>query len=321
MERRRFVRLGAGVWVLRAAPVAAEATPSIRLGTGAVEEFALPYYALQRGFFRDAGLTVDLQIYTGGGLITQAVVTGALDVGITNSGSMAAAHVRGLPIYLLASDGLYTQRQPGAYLIAAPSARAETAADLGGKTIGITTLRDLVQAATMAWIEKRGGNAQGVHWFELGSAVMGSAIASGRIDAAVIFEPQYTAIRDQVALIGLPYDSVNDGKPFQTSGAIANKTWVDANPEPAARVTQALQHAAAWANANPIEAGALLAQLTKMTPATIASFPRVTLATKNDPGVIQPVIDVMARYGFIPHGFPATELTAPQTTSGELAPR
>ena len=48
-----------------------------------------------------------------------------------------------------------------------------------------------------------------------------------------------------------------------------------------------------------------------MDATTIASYPRIPYATKYDPGLIQPVIDVMAKYGFIPKPFAAAELRAP----------
>ena len=46
-------------------------------------------------------------------------------------------------------------------------------------------------------------------------------------------------------------------------------------------------------------------------PAAINSYPRVPYATKFDPGLIQPVIDVMVRYGFLPKPFLATDMRAP----------
>jgi NitT/TauT family transport system substrate-binding protein len=292
-------------------PARAATAPAIRASTGAVEEFALPYYAAQKGFFRDAGLTVDLTVIAGGGLVTQAVIGGALDFGITNSGSMSSAHVRGLPVYLLSPGGLYSTTSPIAHLVVAKNSPINDAAGLNGKTIGVSTLNDMVQAAAMLWLDKHGGDSRAAKWFEVKSAEMAAAVAVGRLDAAIMVEPGYTGAKDQLKLIGLPYEAVNNGKPFQTTGVIANKAWVEQNPGLARRVTQVMLRVADWANAHPAEEETLLAQLTKIDAAAIASYPRIPYATKYDSGLIQPVIDVIARYGFIPKSFPAAELRAP----------
>jgi ABC-type nitrate/sulfonate/bicarbonate transport system substrate-binding protein len=82
-----------------ALPARGQAATKIRVTTGGVEEFALPFYALQKGFFRAAGLDVELQMRVGGDIITQALAAGAIDLAVTNSGSMTSAHVRGSPLY------------------------------------------------------------------------------------------------------------------------------------------------------------------------------------------------------------------------------
>jgi NitT/TauT family transport system substrate-binding protein len=148
MKRSHFVALSAATVAAQARPARA-AGNTIRLGSSPVEEWAIPYYAAQKGFFRDAGLDVEVSNFPGGGFVTQAVLGGALDVGLTNSGSMAAAHVRGLPLYLLASGPIYTVKAPIAHLIVAKNSPINDAAGLGGKTVGVTTLNDMVQAAAM----------------------------------------------------------------------------------------------------------------------------------------------------------------------------
>lgn len=311
MKRSSFVALGA-LASLRAMPAAAQTPPvKIRAATGAVEEFALPYYAQEKGFFRDAGLNVDLTFITGGGAITQALAAGAVDLAVTNSGSLSSAHSRGLPVYLLTPCSVYSQVQPSAHLIVPKTSTIRTAKDLSGKTIGVTTLRDMIQAAVMCWIDQHNGNSKEAKWFELPSAEMAPALLAGRLDAVAIVEPFYTQIAEKFTNIGLPYESINGGKPFQTTGAIGYKPWVDANRDATRRFTQALLKTADWANKNPNEVTPLLGQLTKVDPAALAAYHRIAYATNSDPRLIQPVVDAVAKYGFIAHSFPATEMTPP----------
>lgn len=312
MTRAQWIASAGAAGVVGAVrPASAADGPTIRLSTGAVEEFAEPYYAVQKGFFKDAGLNVDLSMLPGGGLVTQAVIGAALDAGVTNSGSMSSAHARGLPIYWLCAGGVYSPTSPIAHMVVAKNSPIANAAGLSGKIIGVTTLNDMVQATGMLWLDKHGGDSRAAKWYEIKAAEMAAAIQTGRIDAAIVVEPTYSSAKDGFKLLGLPYEAVNNGKPFQTAGLIGNKAWVDANPEPARKLVQVILHTADWANHNPGEEVALLAKLTSIDPAAIDSYPRIPYATRLDPGLVQPVIDVMARYGMLPRAFPASELRAP----------
>ncbi|HEX3866664.1 MAG TPA: ABC transporter substrate-binding protein, partial [Gemmatimonadaceae bacterium] len=296
---------------LRALPAGAQTPVKIKAATGAVEEFALPYYAAQKGFFRDAGLDVDLTLIVGGGAITQALAAGAVDLAVTNSGSLASAHARGLPIYLLTPCSVFSEVQPIAHVLVPKNSAIRSAKDLAGKTIGVTTLRDMIQAAVMCWIDQHGGSAKEAKWYEIPSGEMAPALTTGRLDAVAIVEPFYTQLADKFTAIGLPYENMNGGKPFQTTGAIGYKPWVDANKDATRRFAQALLKTADWANKNSAEVTALLGQLTKVDPAVLAAYHRVTYSTSSDPRLMQPVVDAVAKYGFIPHSFPVSEMTLP----------
>ena len=99
MNRRLAVAaLGAGL-AGPALPARAQGMPIVRGAIGGlVESFALPYYAKQRGFFLEQNLDVELTQVQGAQTILPAIVAGQVDFGVTNTGAMAAAHVRGVGI-------------------------------------------------------------------------------------------------------------------------------------------------------------------------------------------------------------------------------
>jgi NitT/TauT family transport system substrate-binding protein len=305
---KRLEMLAGSAAVLAAAPAGAQNPPLIHLGTGLAEEKELPYYAQERGFFKQAGLEVEIEVMSDGGAATAAAVSGALDVAVTNTGSVALAYARGLPLYLVGPGSLYSPATPIAYLVTAPGGPIRTAKDLSGKTIGVTTLRDMIQAAGMAWIDKNGGDAKAAVFFEIPLAEMAAAIERKRIDAAIVVEPRYTDSKATYRVLGTPYDAVAGGKRFMTSATIANKAWADKNPGLASRFTAALRATAQWANKNPSACGDILAKYSKVAPQTIALIPRLTWPETLEAADVQPVIDTTARYGMLPHAFAATDL-------------
>ncbi len=308
MRRSQILGLAGSALAARALPALAQETPAIRLGLVGVEEGAAADYALQRGFYQQAGLNVELTRFPNGATVAQGVVAGALDVGVTNSGSMSLAHERGLPVDLLACLALYTPGSPLSHFVVAKKSEIRSAKDLSGKTVAISALRDMIHVSALAWIDDNGGDSKSVNFIEVPFPQMATAIAAHRVDAATIVEPFYTRSRRDLDQIGLNYRSVNEGRPFQTLGLIGNRAFIEKNTSAARKMVTALHGAARWANGNRYEAARLLAPFTKMEPSVIAAYPRVAFAEVNNAAYVQPVVDLMTRYGVLRKRFEASEL-------------
>src|SRR5579875_3367839 len=263
MMRRSEVLSLAGAAVFSSVlPARAQQSPAIRLGIVAVEEGAALYYAQERGFFRQAGVNVELTKFPNGAAVAQGVIAGALDFGVTNSGSLALGHERGLPIALEACVALFTQASPLCNFVEIPFPQ------------------------------------------------MAAAVLARRVDGATIVEPFYTRSRDELEQIGLNYVAVNDGRPFQTLGLVANTRWLSENGATAVKISEVVHAAARWANRNHDEAAKLLADFTQTDPSVVRAYPRVVFAERNSPEYVQPVIDMMARYGALRRRFAAADVFA-----------
>lgn len=313
MKRSAMLGLTVASVAAAAAPLRAQSVDTIRLGIVGVEEAALPFYAVEKGFFKQNGVNVEATQFTNGGSVTAGIVGGAIDIGVTNSGSISSAHVRNVPTYVIACGALYSPASPIAHLVVGKSLGIKTAKDLSGKTLGVSTLRDMIQATAMEWIDKNGGDYKSVNFTEIPVPQQNAAIAAKRIDGSVMVEPIFTQSKADVQDLGLTYEAVNDKKPFQTLGIVGNKDWTEKNPALAKRVMQSIQAAAKWANnkANYAEAATLLAKFTKIDISVIGAYPRLAFAESNNPGYIQPVIDLMTRYAILPKSYSAVEVFAP----------
>lgn len=311
MKRSEMLVLTGGAIVAQAQPSQAQSTAAIRLGTVGVEEAAVVYYAQEKGFFKQAGLDVTSSTFANGGSVSQALLGGALDIGVTNSGSLSSAHARGLPMVLIQCGALYTQASPIAYLVVGPSTGIKSVKDLGGKTIAVSTLRDMIQASTMSCIDANGGDSKTVSFVELPPAAQSAAIAQGRVHGGVLVEPIYTQNKANLVTLGRVYEAVNKKQPFQTLGVVGNKNWVDNNGALARRISFAIRAAARWANRNHAECNPLLAQYTKISESVIAAYPRIAFAESNSSTLVQPVVDMLNRFGFLPQGFDAASVFAP----------
>lgn len=309
MMRRRNFLYGSATALAGVSRASAQERVTIRLGTAPVESYAMPYFAKDNGFYDKAGLDVQITTLAGGGATLAALVGGSLDVAYTNSGAMSNAHARGVPIYLFFPGGYYTSAQPTTALLVAKNSPLRTAKDLNGKTVALSTLRDLVQISCMKWMDENGGDSSSVKWIEMTTAIMAPALVAGRIDAAIVVEPEITENKDTTRIFAKTYDSV--AKTLMISGCVSTKDWLDHNLDTARRYIAVMRQTAEWANKNHQQFPPILEKYTKIPRDLIAEEKHSVYGSFLDPKVIQPIIDTSAAYKILPAAFPASDLFYP----------
>ena len=305
---RRIVTLLACAALLAPLAAGAQAPPALRVATTPIELGAEVMYAQDQGFFKKAGLSVDVQIMDSGAAIAAAVASGALDVAQGNLVTLATAHERSLPFVVVAPAGLYSSNDPTTSLVVAKSSPIKNAKDLENKTIAINGLRNITQIGASAWIDQNGGDYTKVRFIEMPFPQMGAALEAGRVDAAVIAEPELsTALAGGARVIAQPYTSI--AKQFLIGGWFANSAWAKAHPAELKRFVGAIVEAGKWANGHRAESAKILEKYTKIRVSP--AMKRTIYAERLSPGEIQPLIDAAAKYHSLKSAFPAAELIAP----------
>ena len=309
MNRAAALQVAWGGLALATAPQTALAAdvPIIRIGGGSNDNMGEPYYVREGGFTKRHDLDVQITELGSGGALTAAVAAGALDVTITNIASISAAHIRKLPVTVIAGGALWSaDASPTTAILVLKESAIRGPADLAGKTIALSTLRDLQQAAIMAWLEKHGVAPASVNFTELPNGAQLEALKAKRVDATMTSTPWMNAGLADARILATPYEVL--GRRLLLTAWIANNGWLEANKAVAARLVAAIRETAQWANRNRPATAAILERISKVTPETIATMTRLEFADRLDPRLIQPIIDASARYGFLPQSFPAASL-------------
>ena len=294
-----------------AAPLLARAAlgqeqPPLRLATAPLDVSAEPYYALEMGFFRRAGLSnVTLQTIPTGAAMASAVAGGAIDIAISNIVSIAQAHQRSIPFTLIAPAGLYSSAAPTSMLMVANNSPLRTAGDLNGKTLGASGLRGIAQFAPMAWIDQHGGSSASVKFVEMTSPEMLTAIPAGRVDGGLIIEPFIAEALKTMRAFANVFDAVAPS--FLISAHFANLDWAKAHVDVIRRYQRAIAETAAWANKNRPQTAGILIKVAHLKEDVVHAMTRIVYAERLTPALVQPVIDVTAKYTGAPT-FKAEEL-------------
>jgi NitT/TauT family transport system substrate-binding protein len=291
----------------------AQTMPHVRVAALAIDVGALSYFAQQQGFFKKHGLDVEIITGTNGAAIAAAVVGGAIDIGDSNTTSIATGHERGVPFVLIAPSGAYSSKAPTGALLVAKNSPIKGPKDMAGKTIGVSGLRNISEVAPRAWLDKSGVSSDTVKFVEIPFSAMPAALTAGRVDGVMAEEPLMTAIlqSDAGRVLSNVYDAI--APTWVEGGYFCTIDYAKAHPDIIKQFTDAMAEAAVWANANHATTAIMLADYAK-TPLN-PNVQRMYYPERLRASELQPLIDASAKYGLLKTAFPAKDIIAPGVPS------
>jgi NitT/TauT family transport system substrate-binding protein len=307
------VLLAAGIVSTSGRSAFAQTVQTLHVAVVPSDTAAQMYYAADLGMFTREGVNVQIDGMTSGPAIAAAVASGALDIGFSNFVSLATAHGKGLPFTMVAPANLSIAGAPTVGILSVTKAStAKSGKDLNGKTVAVDGLNTVAMLGVRNWIDATGGESSSVHFVELPFGAMPEALKTGRVDAAsmnLTADPELGSANDALRLLAPVFDTLSPK--FTFSAWFAMRDWVAKNPDLAKKFARVMREAAVWANAHHQESAAILAKYLKQTPAQIEGVTRVVYGTDFSPQMIQPSIDLAAKYGSIKKTFPASEFLNP----------
>ncbi len=309
MKRSAWVAGIGGSLLAAGSPAIVSPQPApvtIRVGGTPIDSAAPLVYAMRTGMFEKAGLKIDLTMMGSGNAVTAAVVGGALDIGLSSLVAIIQAHLRGIPLTVIAPGGLWIGAD-SAGVVVMNASPLRTARDFNGKTISTNSLQSLDTVAMQQWVDQNGGDSKTLKFFELPALTAVTALQQGRVDAAILGTPAYAAAKAgggrTVARI---YDAI--AKQFLLGVYLTTSSYVEKNRSAAQRFSRVIADASTYTRAHPDATIDDIAQLTKLDKDIIARMERSRTGTTISAADIQPVIDASAKYSFIEKGFPAADL-------------
>ena len=285
----------------------AQTLEKVRLIGVPTDDLTPVYYAIKNGLYAKAGLDVEVIAAASGTAATEAVISGAYEMGKGSLIASLIAHLKGLPATIVGNGAIWDVKSPFSMMVVAADSPVKTGADLNGKTLSTAALNDLNELAMTAWIDKTGGDAKSTKWIELPNSAAGAALADHRIEATSLNEPQLSAAlgTGKVRILAPAYSAI--GEHFAFTVYFAQPEWASKHADAVKRWVKVTYDAANYTNAHHAETVAMMADITKIPAAIISKMARVNGATTGDPGLIQPLINAAAKYNNISRAFPAKD--------------
>jgi len=219
--------------------------------------------AEDQGLWDKYGLSATATPFTNGPLQIQALGTGDLDFGYIGPGAFwlpASGQAKIIAINTLGTADRVIA-QPGINSIE----------DLKGKSVGVPegTSGDMI--LTLA-LEAAGMTKDDVEIVPMDAATVVTAFASGQIDAAGIWYPSITTIKEQIPdLVELAKNQDFEDTVQFPNAFVAGNDFVDSDPETVQKVVQVIREANDYRAENPEETIQLTADLIGVDVAQVES--------------------------------------------------
>jgi NitT/TauT family transport system substrate-binding protein len=298
---------GAALIAAQANPLFAQTATKIIVAPLSPPDVVTLYYGQQQGVFAKAGLDLEVTPMQSGSAAMAAVAGGAAQIAYGNILSLCQAHLRGIPLKLIAPGATYNNRFADAKLLIASDSTIKTPKDLAGGTIGVSSLHNLMTVAVAGWLDSIGVDVNGVKYVELSPGSMEAALQAKRVDAIAIYEPFLSdAVARGAKPIGTPYDSI--AKQFMVTGWFTAEPWANAHRPAVLAFASALNRMSRYTNTSYKDLIPLISGFTKIQSETLLkmNFPYTPPTLAEAP--IQPVIEAAAKYHEIAAAFPAKDL-------------
>jgi NitT/TauT family transport system substrate-binding protein len=309
VSRSRALIASAAALALAPRSLRAQTLTKVRLVGVHTDDLTCVYWGIQNGMYQKIGLDIEMVAANSGTAATTAVIAGSYEMGKGSAVASLVAHLRGLPIKIIANGVMWDPKAPTTLAVVAPDSPIKRPRDLNGKTASAAALNDIVTVTIANWVDKDGGDSKTIKWVEIPNSAEAEAIATHRVDCCQLNEPAYTdaVAAGKVRPLGDGLSSSAIASRFVIAVFFANRDFAQKNPELVRGFARVTYEASAYTNTHHAETAQMMSEVTKIPIDVIRRMNRPPSATVGDPALLQPVIDVAAKYGNITQAFPAKD--------------
>lgn len=276
---------------------------AVRVGVLPIDGVAPLYLGREKGFFKEEGLRVVPQTAEGGAALVPAVVSGDMQLAYSNNISLLLAASKGIDLQIVAEGTPISANQRGAPsgIIVRRDSGIRDGQDLEGKTIGVNTLKNVVELLTRAALDTEGVDLSTLRFAEIPFPEMVSAVEAGRVDAAVEIPP-FLAQADAAGLRTVldPFTRAREGlglETLSTATYFTSDQYAERNPEIVDRFARAMNRSLDYAQSHPAELSRIIPTYTEIPPKAVGELDYYFFKSELATASIRAQADLMGKYG------------------------
>ena len=283
-------------------------TTNITVGTSGQLSNVDVHIGMSQGAFVRAGLTVTAQTLTAGSTAIPLLLQGTMQFATVDLATAITATQRGVGVTAVAPNNVGVPGPVGyAGVVAGSGSGITGVGDLEGRSVQVNQLNGTAAVLVKATMKKAGFDPGKVRFVEIPPTQALAALQAGRVDAAVLSEPNVTA----ALAAGMKYIANPEKDTIPNLPAfvfLASKAYVAKNPAVVKAFTTAVLAANKQANADVALARKTAEQSTQVPAATLAkvTFPKFGEQPLTA-GHIKAYEDLLLEFGGLPGSVPSPD--------------
>ena len=273
------------------------------------------FYGQEKGYFKDAGVDLEMIAVPGGPAVGAAIASGSADIGYSALTPMMIAREQGQPFkFFMSMEYEQTPDRLWGYMIATERSGIKSMKDLAGKTIAVGVPGGLCELAARDWMASAGVAYDPAKALNNPFPQMPAMLDLGTADAACIVEPFATAAlagKSKPIVLGRGY-LANVTQPYRIAGLFASESWIKAHPREVEALMKAYTRGATELKSNAPLVKEIMLKEYRFPPDLVEKLKTdfaLDLAPKASDYKI--IIDKMEKYGMLKKPMKPEEAIAP----------
>lgn len=220
------------------------------------------YVAVEKGFFAEEGLNVEIvDTVAGGATAVQMVASGDVQGGLLSTMALINAVNTGLPVLGVTDIQSAFEEAPLEEFYVRADSGINSIEDLKGKKIAINLVKSSFHYTWLMALENAGMSADDVTFVNLSFDQQEAALMRGDVDAIGLMQPYSPSARNNPELKQL-YTAVDAFGERQFCEIFINSVWAENNVEDAEAFVSGIVKATKWIKDNQQEAKEIISKYT-----------------------------------------------------------
>lgn len=283
----------------------------VRVGYIRIVNCAAIFVAVENGYFRDAGIDVELIPSIGGETIMTALRAGEVEIGFSNVASTIFGFDDGAKFSSIVGGAAQDATCPVHGIFVRADSQIQTVADLEHTKIAVNTNRAIDEVMVPPLVIKYGADPASIQFVPIPFPDMFAALKRGDVDAVVQIEPFVTIGNADRDLRRISYNYIELQPVTEISSLVAMQPWITQYPQLVQAFRDAIVVAAEFANTHPQETRNIIGRYVSLDrdildPVVLPRF----IAGSLNADLLNETIDRMRDAGWLKSPFTATDLLA-----------
>lgn len=297
ISRINVIRAALALLIFLCGPVAAQ--DRLKIGHVATAEVAAAFAAVGEGYFKDAGLSVELQLIPLNPSMPPALQSESVQVATMTSTTFLQANDGGLDLVIVAEGSVGAKTSKNFAVFAKNDSGIQKAQDFSGKKVGVPGVGAILHVWFRKWLMLNGVDPKKVTFVESGFPQHADLIRGGSVDAVVTAEPMLGRMLDaKIGYVVTPMVS-DFVRPLPTFYYVATRRYAKANTGAIEKFRAGLQKGVTFADSNPEKTKAYIARYTGMPVEVASRIPMPLMPTARDQGALEETIKMMREQGML----------------------